>query len=244
VVKDIVKSANISSGGSSVSWSVTFAAAIVRVQVSPYGRSLVGSMVQLVGPPDAVAAIAPLTEQDSVNQSPVTVTGSVKVTVMLEPTATSVAPSAGDVPDTAGAASPGSTPQLAVWVPRPSAVSVAKPSHSTEGSKAFEPSGSPAHTSTCRRSVLSAVDTNPEPHSVPGSNPICPITSRFVVPLRSTTASSPLNQPAPLVWSAWARIAAFAEECATTNTSPFATVPVRLIVSPADAEPLKNIWTL
>ena len=46
-----------------------------------------------------------------------------------------------------------------------------------------------------RRSVLSAVLVSPVPHSVPGSTPIWPITSRIVVPLRRTTASSPLNQP-------------------------------------------------
>ena len=69
------------------------------------------------------------------------------------------------------------------------------------------------------------------PHCVPGSNPIWPITSRTVVPLRSMIASSPLNQPAPLVWSAWARIAALAPEFARTKTSPEATVPLSVIVS-------------
>jgi len=37
---------------------------------------------------------------------------------------------------------------------------------------------------------------------------------------------------------------AAADEWASTNTSPEATVPVRLIVNPAVALPLKNIWTL
>ena len=123
-------------------------------------------------------------------------------------------------------------------------MSVAKPSHSTAGSKASEPFASPASTLALRRSVLSAVLVSPVPHSVPGSTPIWPITSRIVVPLRRTTASSPLNQPAPFVWSACARIARCALDCATTYTSPAATVPVRLIVSPAVAEPLKYIWTL
>ena len=68
-------------------------------------------------------------------------------------------------------------------------------------------STSPASTLALRRSVLSAVLVSPVPHSVPGSTPICPITSRIVVPLRRTTASSPLNQPEPFVWSACARIA-------------------------------------
>jgi len=134
--------------------------------------------------------------------------------------------------------------QSAVWAPRPSNVSVAKPSHSTDGSKASVPSASPAQTVDFRCSVLSAVDVRSDPHWEPGSNPIWPMTSRTVVPFRSTTASSPLKNPAPLVWSACARIAALAEDWASTNTSPLATVPVRLIVSPAEPEPLKNIWTL
>ncbi len=58
-------------------------------------------------------------------------------------------------------------------------------------------------------------------------------------PLRSTMASSPLNQPLPLVRSACARMAASALLCATTYTSPVATVPVRLMVRPALALPLK-----
>ena len=65
-----------------------------------------------------------------------------------------------------------------------------------------------------------------------------------VVPFRSTTASSPLYQLELFVWSAWARIVAFAEAWATTYTSPAATVPVRVMVRPAAALPLKNIWML
>ena len=57
-------------------------------------------------------------------------------------------------------------------------------------------------------------------------------------------ASSPLNHPDPLVWSAWARIAALADAWATTYTSPAPTVPVRLIVSEHVVAPLKHIWTL
>ena len=131
-----------------------------------------------------------------------------------------------------------------LWPPSPANVFVANPSHSTDGSKTSEPFESPAVIAALRRSVLSAVLASPDPHSVPGSKPIWPITSSTVVPLRSTTASSPLNQPAPFVWSATARIDAFALACATTKTSSSATVPVRLIVRPAVAEPLKNIWTL
>ena len=121
---------------------------------------------------------------------------------------------------------------------------VGNPSHSTEGSNASAPFGSPSVIVALRRSVLSAVLVSPDPHSVPGSKPIWPITSSTVVPLRRTTASSPLNQPAPFVWSATARIEGSAADCARTYTSPSATVPVRLIVSPAVALPLKNIWTL
>jgi hypothetical protein len=47
--------------------------------------------------------------------------------------------------------------------------------------------------------VLSAVLVSPEPHSVPGSTPATPIASTIVLPFRRTTASSPLNQPAPFV---------------------------------------------
>src|SRR6266545_2951156 len=104
--------------------------------------------------------------------------------------------------------------------------------------------GSPATTDTLRRNVLSAVLVTPVPHSVPGSKPTWPMLSITVVPLRSTTASSPLNQPGPLVWSATAKIGAEAALWASTYTSPSATVPVRLTVRPAVGLPLKNIWTL
>src|SRR5688572_4866844 len=109
----------------------------------------------------------------------------------------------------------------AVWHPSCANVSLANPSHSTDGSNAFEPSTSPDVTLSFRLSVLSAVEVNPVPHSVPGSNPIWPITSITVEPFLRTTASSPLNQPEEFVWSACARIIALALACATTNTSPF-----------------------
>ncbi len=101
-------------------------------------------------------------------------------------------------------------------------------------------------TVSLRRSVLSWVEVRPEPHSLGliGRKPIWPMTSIRDVPLRRATASSPLNQKAALVWSAWARMAALAEACARTKTSPAATVPVRLMVRPAVALPLKNICTL
>ena len=90
---------------------------------------------------------------------------------------------------------------------------------------------SPATIVGLRRSVLSAVLVTPVPHSVPGSTPIWPITSSTVVPLRSTTASSPLNQPDAVRLVGDRRGSSRSRSpAATTNTSPSATVPVRLIV--------------
>ena len=135
-------------------------------------------------------------------------------------------------------------PHVAVWLPRSVELSIANPSHSTEGSNTLEPSVSPVQTVDFRRSVLSAVLVRPVPHSLPGSSPICPTTSMLAVPFRNTTASSPLNHPDPLVWSACARIVVFDDDCAMTYTSPAATVPVRLMVSVEAALPLKYICTL
>ena len=162
-----------------------------------------------------------------------TETGSLNVIPTLALPATSIEPFAGVVLATVGAASAGGGP--AVCEPSPSNVSVAKPSHWTAGSNASEPLMSPSVTTALRRSVLSAVLTRPVPHSVPGSKPTWPITSITVVPLRRTTASSPLNQPEPFVWSATARIAALALAWARTKTSSSATVPARLIVNTAVA---------
>ena len=79
------------------------------------------------------------------------------------------------------------------------------------------PTGSPWQTVALRRNVLSAVLVRPAPHSVPGSKPsLADHVEHDVVPLRRTTASSPLNQPEPFVWSACARIAAFAAAWART----------------------------
>ncbi len=107
-------------------------------------------------------------------------------------------------------------PQSAECAPSPSNVSVAKPSHCSAGSNTSFGTASPAHTPALRRSVLSAVDTSPVPHSVPGSLPTWPNESTTTSARRSTMASSPLYQPAPLVRSATARIAAAADDCATT----------------------------
>ena len=171
---------------------------MVTVQASPAAKSASGSSVNVVGPPLAVAACGPLVVQAMVNHDPVTSTASLNVTVTFASRATSVASFAGVVLATVG----GLSPPTIVWLPRPPKVSVAKPFHSTVGSKASLPIGSPAWTVSLRRSVLSAVLVRPEPHSVPGSKPTWPMTSRIAVPRRRTTASSPLNQPAPFVWSA------------------------------------------
>ena len=237
VANDHVKFAAIASGGSCVSWSVTFAATMVTLQLSPEAKSAEGSSVNVLGPPLTVAVRGPLAHAMPYQLGD-TFTGSEKVTVMFEPTPTPVAPAAGTVVVTDGAISP---PPCA---PSPSNVSIANPSHSIDGSKTSVPFASPLVTESLRRSVLSAVLTRPVPHSVPGLKPICPITSMICAPLRSTTASLPLNHPAPLVWSACARIAAFADDCASTKTSFGAIVPTRLIVRPALTLPLKNIWTL
>src|ERR671935_2223792 len=95
------------SGGSFVSWSVTFAAKTVTVQVSPWTKSAVGSSVKVVGPPLTDVVWPSLVPHEIEYQLPVTSTGSVKVMEMFALTATSVAPFAGEVLETAGAASVG-----------------------------------------------------------------------------------------------------------------------------------------
>jgi hypothetical protein len=114
----------------------------------------------------------------------VTVTGSLNVTVTSELVETFVALFAGLVAVTVGALSGDGGPECA---PSPSNVSIAKPSHSTDGSNASDPAASPASIVDFRRSVLSAVLVSPLPHSVPVT---------VVSPLKRATASSPLNQPA------------------------------------------------
>jgi hypothetical protein len=61
-----------------------------------------------------------------VNELSVTFTGSLKLTVKSEAVGTSTSLFAGNVAVTVGAALPS---QLAVWLPDPPKVSVAKPSH-------------------------------------------------------------------------------------------------------------------
>src|SRR6266508_1470676 len=179
------------SGGSAVSSSATWAASTVTVHDSADANSVDESSVKLVGPPLTVAVCEPLFAHATVNQLPITLTGSLKVTVIVASSATLVAFGAGAVAITNGATSPSA--------PSPPNVSTAKPSHSSAGSNESLGLVSPALTLDLLRSVLSAVLTRPVPHSVPGSKPTWPIESIIVVPLRSTTASSPLNQPAPFV---------------------------------------------
>ncbi len=100
--------------------------------------------------------------------------------------------------------------------PSPSTVSTGKPSHSMAGSNESPPSVSPVVTEGLRRRVLSAVLVAPEPHSLPGSAPIRPITSRIWPSLRNTMASSPLNDREPEVKSATSRIDVLAEGWAST----------------------------
>src|SRR5919199_6363067 len=94
------------SGGSFVSWSLTFAAKTVTVQVSLVAKSTVGSSVKVVGPPLAVAEWPPLVPQEIEYQEPLTFTGSLKVIETFALVATSVAPFAGVVLATDGATSP------------------------------------------------------------------------------------------------------------------------------------------
>ena len=92
------------SGGSIVSWSDTPAARIVTVQVSLAARVWAMSITYEVGPPVTEAVCRPEVLHAIVYQT-MTFTGSLKLTVMFESTGTPVAPSAGSVDCTVGAAS-------------------------------------------------------------------------------------------------------------------------------------------
>ncbi len=108
IVKLNTKFAAMLSGGSTLSWSVTCAATIVTVHVSPAAKSTFGLMVKVVGPPVTTVAAtlrAPLVGQAIENHSPVTLTGSLNVTVMFVFVAWSTAPLVGVVAVTVGATS-------------------------------------------------------------------------------------------------------------------------------------------
>src|SRR2546421_4410275 len=94
------------SGGSTASTSLIPAASTVTVQTAPLGRFAPGSSV-IVEPvePLTVKHCAEPVGHSSVNELPDAVTGSLKVTSMFAFFATSIAPSAGLVLVTLGAAS-------------------------------------------------------------------------------------------------------------------------------------------
>src|SRR2546423_10575248 len=83
-----------------------FAATAVTLQVVPSGRSAVGSsVIDEPGEPLTVKLSALPVGHSSVNELPLAVTDSLKLTTTFAFTATCVAPSAGDVLVTDGAAS-------------------------------------------------------------------------------------------------------------------------------------------
>ena len=87
------------------SWSVTFAAKIVAVQLSSVAKSVEGSSVNVVGPPATLAVRGPLAQVMSYHPTAAS-TGSVNVMVMFDETPTPLAPFVGVVDATAGATSP------------------------------------------------------------------------------------------------------------------------------------------
>src|SRR5438309_10741816 len=107
VVKLNAKFPTMLFGGSTVSWSVTWAARTVTVQLSENAKSTVGSSLNVVGPPVWAAACEPLVVQPIVYQGLETSTGSLNVIVMSVLKATPVAPASGEVAVTAGAVSAG-----------------------------------------------------------------------------------------------------------------------------------------
>ena len=74
-----MKSAAIVSGGSTVSTSVTPWSSTVTVHVSPVAKSVVGSSVYVVVPPESTNGCAPLAVQEIVNVALATETGSLNV---------------------------------------------------------------------------------------------------------------------------------------------------------------------
>src|SRR2546421_12879036 len=94
------------SGGSTASTSLIPLAKTVTVQIVASGRSAVGSsVIDEPGEPLTEKLFAVPVGHSSVNELPLAVTGSLKVTTMFVFTSTPVAPSAGDVLVTEGAAS-------------------------------------------------------------------------------------------------------------------------------------------
>jgi len=104
---------------------------MVTVQLSPGVKSVAGSRVKVIGPPETAAGWSPEDAQEIENHPPVTLTASLKVTVRFAFAATPVAPSAGVVEATYGAASPAS-----VGVSEKS--STARPSSAPVALKSFQ----------------------------------------------------------------------------------------------------------
>src|SRR5437588_1779792 len=92
------------SGGSPVSTSLMLAATAVTVQFAA-GRSESGSSVIVSVPEPLTENVCGLPPHEIVNELVLTVTGSLKKTWMFVDALTSVAPSVGELPVTAGAAS-------------------------------------------------------------------------------------------------------------------------------------------
>ena len=105
MVKLTTASASMAFGGSSVSWSVTWAASTVTVHDSSDSKSSVGSRENAVGPPVTTAACEPDFVQLMVNHGSTTSTGSENVTETLASKATSAVSFAGVVAATVGATS-------------------------------------------------------------------------------------------------------------------------------------------
>src|SRR2546423_8728217 len=94
------------SGGSTESTSLIWFAITFTVQIVASGRSLVGSsVIDEPGEPLTVKLFALPVGHSSVNELPLAVTGSLKLTTTFVLVATWVAASAGDVLVTVGAAS-------------------------------------------------------------------------------------------------------------------------------------------
>src|SRR5256885_12943223 len=93
-------------GGSRVSWSVTSEATTVTVHLSEKSKSVVGSSVNVAGPPLWAAVCEPLIAHETVYHAVETFTGSLNVIVIFVLKPTSLAPASGELAVTTGALSP------------------------------------------------------------------------------------------------------------------------------------------
>ncbi len=194
-----------------VSTSRTAEPTTVSVQASPGAKSALGSRVEVTRLLVRVKVLVPLTLQERVKAPAAAVTGSEKVTVTFEPSATAALPVAGEVDTTVGAASVGGATVDGVGAEAADGVDgEAVPLDG--GVEGVVGDGVAGLDRALRRSVLSAVEVRPVPHSVPGSKPTWPMTSMTTEFLRRTTASLPFQLALPLRWSETAAMAALAEE--------------------------------